>query len=425
MPLDTKLMRQFLKDLGLAPGRRRHRLSRARAARGAAEPQSAAAAKRGLRHCQPGLAQGSRCAAAQGRGREEKAAQPDRGRNHGSGRTAAVPRRTRPRQSRAAGTSASAGSPQNPDESARAMRPSELGSKSFFSDIFSSFSDKGETGTFNGEPARESLTAPPAGYQTPSPAQPYGLAPNMQRARQRRSKTAPRELAKRRRTTPPHSVPVALHPSPTAGAVARSPARMRAVRSLVGHHLAQTPDHLGRACSCRKRACRRCRDRLSRCAADQPFHPVQRSRGRGHSRSPRAGRHPHGLVPGRLRRRDAGQVRARPFPRTSDVQGHRQEPVRACSPRSVADHRRPGERLHLQPTTPAISSGCRASKLKAMMEFEADRMTGLALTDDVVRPELNGRAGRAEHAGRQQSRARGSANRWMPRSTSTIPMAGR
>src|SRR5262245_5917424 len=28
-------------------------------------------------------------------------------------------------------------------------------------------------------------------------------------------------------------------------------------------------------------------------------------------------------------------------------------------------------------------------KLKSMMEFEADRMTGLALTDDVVRPELN------------------------------------
>jgi hypothetical protein len=77
----------------------------------------------------------------------------------------------------APGTSANAGSPQNPDESARAMRPSELGSKSFFSDIFSSFSDKGETGTFTGEPTRESLTAPPAGYQTPSPAQPYGLAP--------------------------------------------------------------------------------------------------------------------------------------------------------------------------------------------------------------------------------------------------------
>jgi hypothetical protein len=83
----------------------------------------------------------------------------------------------------AAGAGASAGSPQNPDESARALRPSELGSKSFFSDIFSSFSDKGETGTFTGEPARENLTAPPAGYQTPSPAQPYGLAPKNVKAK--------------------------------------------------------------------------------------------------------------------------------------------------------------------------------------------------------------------------------------------------
>ena len=39
-------------------------------------------------------------------------------------------------------------------------------------------------------------------------------------------------------------------------------------------------------------------------------------------------------------------------------------------------------------TTPATSSGCRANKLKTMMEFEADRMTGLVLTDDVVKPEL-------------------------------------
>src|SRR5262249_110303 len=28
-------------------------------------------------------------------------------------------------------------------------------------------------------------------------------------------------------------------------------------------------------------------------------------------------------------------------------------------------------------------------ELKSMMEFEADRMTGLVLTDEVVRPELN------------------------------------
>jgi hypothetical protein len=67
---------------------------------------------------------------------------------------------------------------QTPEESARPMRPAELGSKSIFSGMFSSFGpDKGETGTFTSEPARESLTAPPPGYQTPSPNQPYGLAP--------------------------------------------------------------------------------------------------------------------------------------------------------------------------------------------------------------------------------------------------------
>jgi hypothetical protein len=76
---------------------------------------------------------------------------------------------------------AGGGPPQNPDDSARAMRPSELGGKSLFGDFWSSmtssFSDKPEVGTFTGEPARENLTAPPTGYQTPSPNQPYGLSP--------------------------------------------------------------------------------------------------------------------------------------------------------------------------------------------------------------------------------------------------------
>ena len=39
--------------------------------------------------------------------------------------------------------------------------------------------------------------------------------------------------------------------------------------------------------------------------------------------------------------------------------------------------------------------------LKEMMAFEADRMTGLVLTDDVVRARAQRRARRAEHAGRQ------------------------
>jgi hypothetical protein len=36
---------------------------------------------------------------------------------------------------------------------------------------------KEEYGTFTGEPPRVSLTDPPPGYQTPSPDQPYGIAP--------------------------------------------------------------------------------------------------------------------------------------------------------------------------------------------------------------------------------------------------------
>jgi hypothetical protein len=35
---------------------------------------------------------------------------------------------------------------------------------------------KEEQAKFTGEPPRSSLTEPPPGYQTPSPAQPYGLA---------------------------------------------------------------------------------------------------------------------------------------------------------------------------------------------------------------------------------------------------------
>jgi hypothetical protein len=44
--------------------------------------------------------------------------------------------------------------------------------------IFSfDFLQKEQYATFTGEPPRSSLTDPPPGYQTPSPDQPYGLAP--------------------------------------------------------------------------------------------------------------------------------------------------------------------------------------------------------------------------------------------------------
>jgi hypothetical protein len=68
-------------------------------------------------------------------------------------------------------------------EASRPLRSDELGSKSLFSNMFSSapWADKTETGTFTSEPARDNLTAPPPGYQTPSPNQPYGLSPQDKR----------------------------------------------------------------------------------------------------------------------------------------------------------------------------------------------------------------------------------------------------
>ena len=57
------------------------------------------------------------------------------------------------------------------------LLPSELG---YFGGLFTAQgfgfgAQKDEFGTFTAEPPRTSLTAPPVGYQTPSPAQPYGV----------------------------------------------------------------------------------------------------------------------------------------------------------------------------------------------------------------------------------------------------------
>jgi hypothetical protein len=61
-------------------------------------------------------------------------------------------------------------------DSGRAFLPSELGYKGgIFGTLFGG-KPKEDVATFTGEPTRESLTDPPPGYQTPSPAYPYGLA---------------------------------------------------------------------------------------------------------------------------------------------------------------------------------------------------------------------------------------------------------
>jgi hypothetical protein len=65
------------------------------------------------------------------------------------------------------------------EDTARPMSQSELGSKNVFRSMFSSFNPNKppEVAPFTGEPPRTSMTAPPIGYQTPSPNQPYGLGP--------------------------------------------------------------------------------------------------------------------------------------------------------------------------------------------------------------------------------------------------------
>lgn len=56
------------------------------------------------------------------------------------------------------------------------LSPSELGYKSggLFGNLFKGRNEE-DSVKFTGEPARTSLTAPPPGYQTPSPDQPYGV----------------------------------------------------------------------------------------------------------------------------------------------------------------------------------------------------------------------------------------------------------
>jgi hypothetical protein len=58
------------------------------------------------------------------------------------------------------------------EESEKPSTTQELGSKSIFSKVWAKDEDYQP---FTGEPPRANLIEPPAGYRTPSPAQPYGV----------------------------------------------------------------------------------------------------------------------------------------------------------------------------------------------------------------------------------------------------------
>jgi hypothetical protein len=65
----------------------------------------------------------------------------------------------------------------NPRGDESGMLPSSWSELGYKGGIFGGmFGSKDESAKFTGEPARASLTAPPVGYQTPSPNQPYALS---------------------------------------------------------------------------------------------------------------------------------------------------------------------------------------------------------------------------------------------------------
>ena len=66
------------------------------------------------------------------------------------------------------------GSTTTPESSGKALTPSALG---YVGGLFTTAfgGDKNEAKPFTAEPPRTALSDPPPGYQTPSPAQPYGL----------------------------------------------------------------------------------------------------------------------------------------------------------------------------------------------------------------------------------------------------------
>lgn len=74
------------------------------------------------------------------------------------------------------------GDPATPsaEDNLRQMTPEQLGAKKSIWDSFLSAvgPERPEYAPFSGEAPRTALTAPPVGYQTPSPAQPYGLTPS-------------------------------------------------------------------------------------------------------------------------------------------------------------------------------------------------------------------------------------------------------
>jgi len=193
VPLDTKILRQFLKDLGLRNGSGEDIDYRERAplvvppnrklpptqAEGTAKARSPAwpndpDVKRRKQTAEKAKLSGFNAE------EQQRALRP----NELGYKTGDVLRSITGSKS-ADSKTADGGTPAvGPDEqqTTRPLKPSELGYT--FGQVWKSLGpQKPESAPFTAEPPRTSMTAPPSGYQTPSPNFPYGLEPERKTAK--------------------------------------------------------------------------------------------------------------------------------------------------------------------------------------------------------------------------------------------------
>jgi hypothetical protein len=178
VPLDSKLFRQFMKDLGLrrdgeagidyreraplvVPPSRELPPPRSEdevAARTSAWPRDPDVKRRK----QEAAAEKARLKGGVSVEEQMRVLRPDELDKPGAGKKSA--------DAKGAGPTA--------EDTQRPLMPSELGTKTkkLFGSIWSTFTPaQPESAPFTGEPPREAMTAPPSGYQTPSPNYPYGM----------------------------------------------------------------------------------------------------------------------------------------------------------------------------------------------------------------------------------------------------------
>jgi hypothetical protein len=175
VPLDTKLFRQLMKDLGLK-----------RDGEGIEIRERAPLVVPPSRTLPPPQPEGTAAAANPAWPKDpdsasrRKQAAAERARLKGSvDRATEEARPLSPSELDRGRVASTRGGPSAPEavDASRPMSPSQLGNnRSFFDMVFSSFGpQRPEAAPFTGEPARDRMTAPPTGYQTPSPDQPYGV----------------------------------------------------------------------------------------------------------------------------------------------------------------------------------------------------------------------------------------------------------